>query len=118
MLCSLDETMESILMGIPFSGTPLASQMLKQLKYVGAWGIFTLTLLGASFWKENKHDGDPDHLICISSWCKGDGIHSVWGIESCVAATVIISTRSHNYLYFHSRFLIDLFSLLFINTPK
>lgn len=46
LLCSLDEATGCILMGIPFSGTPLASQMLKQLKYVGAWGIFTLTLLG------------------------------------------------------------------------
>lgn len=32
MLCSLNEAMECTLMGIPFSGTPLASQMLKQLK--------------------------------------------------------------------------------------
>lgn len=46
LLCSLEEATGCILMGIPFSGTPLASQMLKQLKYVGAWGIFTLTLLG------------------------------------------------------------------------
>lgn len=36
LLCTLDEATACILMGILFSGTPLASQMLKQLKYVGA----------------------------------------------------------------------------------
>lgn len=37
---------ECVLLDIPFCGTPWASQMLKQLKYVGALGIFTLAFQG------------------------------------------------------------------------
>ena len=38
--------MERVWSDIPFRGTPWASQMLKQLKYVGALGILTLAFQG------------------------------------------------------------------------
>lgn len=38
--------MERVWLDIPFHGTPRASQMLKQLKYVGALGILTLAFQG------------------------------------------------------------------------
>lgn len=38
--------MERVWLDIPFRGTPRASQMLKQLKYVGALGILTLAFQG------------------------------------------------------------------------
>lgn len=50
-------------------------------------GVFLLWLCRGP-WKENKHDGVPRHLICISFWHPGDLFHSVWGFEWRVAPAV------------------------------
>lgn len=73
-------------MGIPFSGTPLASQMLKQLKYVGAWGIFTLTLPGPPPGRKTNTMGIP-----IISFVSPSGAQET--AESYVAAPVTKSIR-------------------------
>lgn len=53
MLCSFNEAMGCILMGIPFSGTPLASQMLNQLKLCGSLGYFYFDFAGGPGRKTN-----------------------------------------------------------------
>lgn len=87
LLCSLDEAAGCILMGIPFSGTPLASQMLKQLKYVGAGGIFTLTLPGPRPGRKTNTMGIP-----IISFVSPSGAQET--VESYGAAPIRKSIRS------------------------